>query len=416
MATILKLHVENFKRIKVATIEPDETGAVILTGKNGHGKTSLMDSIMFGIGGPKAMRGASLEGLVHDDADQANIFLDLGDMTVERIIRNGTQAVKVQTKDGKLASPQSVLDALYSRYTFDPLEFTLLNARQQRDALMALVTLDVDIDQLDADRAAAFDERTALSRRIKDLGAVPEIDESLPSDEVSAAAVLERISVAQGVVASNLAGHQELVRLRDESRFQLENISAIRMQLEQLEKQAQVTLEKITEQEQVVAGHEVPEDLDVLKVELASVEATNAAIRANNTAREIGVAIEAVTAEHDGLTEKINGIDKERAGALERAEFPIDGLGFDADGVTFNGRPFSAACSAEQIRVSMGIAIAANPNLKIARIMNGSLLDSDSLKIVSDMARDSGSQVWIEMVDHGGGVGFILEDGELVDG
>ncbi|NGZ99664.1 hypothetical protein G5V59_02720 [Nocardioides sp. W3-2-3] len=50
-----------------------------------------------------------------------------------------------------------------------------------------------------------------------------------------------------------------------------------------------------------------------------------------------------------------------KADALAKATFPVDGLGFDDDGVTYQGVPFAQASSAEQIRVSLAMAMSLNP-------------------------------------------------------
>jgi len=54
-----------------------------------------------------------------------------------------------------------------------------------------------------------------------------------------------------------------------------------------------------------------------------------------------------------------------------------------------------------------------NPELRVIRIMDGSLLDSDGLALIADMAKDADYQVWIERVGNGDGMGVIIEDGEV---
>ena len=58
---------------------------------------------------------------------------------------------------------------------------------------------------------------------------------------------------------------------------------------------------------------------------------------------------------------------------------PVEGLGFGAGIVTFNGLPFDQASTAEQLRVSVAIAMAANPKLRVLRIKHGNDLDADNL-------------------------------------
>jgi hypothetical protein len=49
----------------------------------------------------------------------------------------------------------------------------------------------------------------------------------------------------------------------------------------------------------------------------------------------------------------------------------------------------------------------------VIRISDGSLLDSDSLALLAEMATEGDYQIWIEMVDSTGKVGISIEDGAV---
>lgn len=48
---INKLEIENVKRIKAVKIEPTKNGLTIVGGNNNQGKTSVLDSIAWALGG-----------------------------------------------------------------------------------------------------------------------------------------------------------------------------------------------------------------------------------------------------------------------------------------------------------------------------------------------------------------------------
>lgn len=50
----------------------------------------------------------------------------------------------------------------------------------------------------------------------------------------------------------------------------------------------------------------------------------------------------------------------------------------------------------------------------MALIREGALLDSESLRVLSQAAESSGLQLWIERVTDGEDVGVVIEDGEVV--
>lgn len=47
---INSLELENVKRIKAVKIEPTENGLTVIGGRNGQGKTSVLDSIAWALG------------------------------------------------------------------------------------------------------------------------------------------------------------------------------------------------------------------------------------------------------------------------------------------------------------------------------------------------------------------------------
>ena len=114
------------------------------------------------------------------------------------------------------------------------------------------------------------------------------------------------------------------------------------------------------------------------------------------------------------LTAQLEAIDAEKLAGLQAAPMPIPGLSISDESVLFNGVPFSQASGAERLRVSLAIVMAANPELRVCYIKDGSLLDDDSLQLVREMAAEHDYQVWLEMVgDHHDGI--VIEDGAIVE-
>lgn len=402
---IVGLEVENYGRIKAVTMEPDATGAVIISGRNAQGKTSLMNAIWAALGG-RAGNNASKP--VREGTDQAKVTVDLGDMVVTRIWRNDSTNLEVRSKEGAVyKSPQALLDGFIGKLSFDPLAFTRLKDREQKDALLQLVDLDIDLDALQAEREALFAERTSVGQERKRLGDVV-VDESLPVEEKSAAELIARIREA----GDQRAEAARLAQARDAAGADAEQLSA---RMKELAAELEAAHDRHHELDAQLA--QLPELVDVapLEAELEQIDATNAVIRENNAARTVKATVMGFEKQREELTNAINKLDQKKAEALGRAVFPVPGLGFDADGVTFNSVPFAQASSAEQIRVSMAMAIAGNPKLRVVRVMDGSLLDDDGMKIITDLAAEHDFQVWIERVANGDGVGFVIEDGELAD-
>lgn len=393
---IVSLEAENYKRLRAVEITPDGD-LMVVGGRNAQGKSSVLDAIWAALGGREGNKAAKP---IRDGEESARVRLDLGDMIVTRTWRGENSTVKVESTEGAVfKSPQALLDGLVGKLSFDPLAFTRLGPREQREALLSLVDLDVDLDALDRERAEVFATRTEIGRRGKSIGDVPAIDDALPKEEQSASEILGRIreaneqqrAVVEAEQAVDDAG-ERLTRLRAE-------LAAAETAYDEADKRA--------------AALTLPEvDVETLERELGDLETTNAAIRANNSAKALLRQKTELGAEYESLTRRIESLDGQKEAALAGASFPVEGLGFDESGVTFQGVPFTQASSAEQIRVSLAMAIAANPKLRVVRIMDGSLLDDENLKMIAAVAAEHDMQVWIERVG-ADGVGVIIEDGEV---
>lgn len=393
---IISLTAENVKRLRAVEITPDGN-VVTITGRNAQGKTSVLDAIWLALGGGAASRETTRP--IRDGEDKASVTLDLGDLVVVRTWTGDKTALTVKSADGaKYSSPQSVLDALVGRLSFDPLEFTRLSARDQVSALLDLVNLDVDLDALARQRQAAYDDRTEIGRQGKALG---EIDKPVPApdEEVSASDLIAQIRDAQSLAASQAAERDAVTAAKSQ-------VNTLRTDLAKWEA-------VLSEREAKVKGHQPAPDVAALEADLLTVEETNRAVRHN---AEIARAVARKTdllAQYAALGDTIAALDKTKADALAAATFPVPGLGFDEAGVTYNGVPFSQASSAEQIRVSLAMAMSLNPKLRVIRILDGSLLDAENLALISEMAAEQDYQVWIERVGDTSSVGVVIEDGAV---
>lgn len=394
---IIKLTAENVKRLKAVEITPDGT-VQIITGRNAQGKTSVLDAIWLALGGGTAGRGTTRP--IRDGEDKASVTLDLGDLTVTRTWSGDKTAVTVKAADGaKYTSPQAVLDGLVGRLSFDPLAFTKLSAREQVSALLDVVEIEADLDALARERQAAFDLRADLGRQGKAIGEVPPEQPDVPAEEVSASSLIDEITAA-----TRDADRQRTERAT--AQHDQERVTALTAELAAATADAKVSKD-------AVEAHAPLPDVDALREQLSGVEATNRAVRSNAEIRQRKERKGSLRKEYEAETARIDRLDKARTDALAAAEFPVPGLAFDDSGVTYNGVPFSQASSAEQIRVSLAMAMALNPKLRVIRILDGSLLDADNLAAIAEMAEAQDYQVWIERVSDDADTAVVIEDGRV---
>lgn len=402
---VVNLKAENFKRLKAIDITP-EGDVVFVGGKNAQGKTSVLDAIWAALAGGDAAR--AIKKPIRDGEDRASVTVDLGEYVVTRKwTKDDAGTLTVTAPSGaKFGSPQKLLDDIIGARAFDPLAFTRLPAREQVASLLSLVDLDLDLDAVAAKRDALYEERTTVGRQGKALGETPTIDKDAPAEEESASEILAEIQEAQ-----DAERHHANVSAREaEAARKAEDIES---QIARLKTDLAAAHEWQKNIAAEVAALPAPVDVEPLRARLSTVEDTNRRVRENVHALDVAKQITSLRDGYDKLTAQIDALDKQRVDALAAAKFPVDGLSFGDEGVTLNGIPFSQASSAEQLKVSTALAIAANPSLRVLRILDGSLLDSDSLRIIADLATEHDYQVWIEVVDESGEIGFVIEDGEV---
>lgn len=120
---IIKFRADNVKRLTAVEITP-EGHLVQITGKNGQGKTSVLDAIWWALGGKDNIQGQP----IRKGAKSARIKLTLGDtepeLLVERRFTDKGDYLFVRNADGsRRDQPQTILDRLVGNMTLDPLGF-----------------------------------------------------------------------------------------------------------------------------------------------------------------------------------------------------------------------------------------------------------------------------------------------------
>lgn len=409
---VVKLEVERFKRIRAVEITPDpNSSTVTIAGRNAQGKSSVIDAIWAALSGAAAVKGTSTTRPIRDGENSARVTVDLGDIVVTRTWSGEKTALKVESKDGaKYSSPQRMLDEMVGRLSFDPLAFASLPAKDQQSELLGLVELPFDPAVLAGQRKSAFDERTDVGRTVKQLkgqlNGFPEIGDDVPDEPVSVAALVAELDTARELEVSIEVANDEIATARN---ILAETDRAI----SELREKENRWLEKLEETKARLAALPDRIDIEPIRSRIDNAETINAGVRRKQERQEVLDHLDDWREKQDALTARIAELDKTREAGLAAAEFPVPGLGFDEDGVTLDGVPFAQASAAEQLRVSVGMAMALNPKVRIIRITDGSLLDSENLALIEEMAGANGFQVWIERVDESGALGVVIEDGEV---
>lgn len=407
MKGIVELKAENVKRLRAVTINADGKPVIVVAGRNAQGKTSVLDSIEMALAGKRSIP----ERPIRDGELRASIVLKTDDYTISRVFTPGGSRLEVTAADGvPVSSPQALLDSLTGRLSFDPLAFMRDEAKQV-DTLKHVMGLD--FDAVDKERASLYAERTELNRTVKELTAQYNAAQD-PGGEASE----RRVDVAElnaelaEAVKINSAASQAELKVhvsRDYARAKAEAVERAQAEL----REAEAVLERLMAELAVVPTVNTVELVSGIK----NADAVNKRVEQRELRAGLLKKLKDAKEQSDDCTRLIEDIDREKAEAIKNASarFPVPGLGFDESGVTLNSVPFKQSSSAEQLRTSISVGLALNPELKVVLIRDGSLLDADNLRMVEEMAMSAGAQVWIERVSDGNGATVIIEDGAVLD-
>lgn len=419
---IIALTAENIKKLTAVEITP--AGHIVqIVGKNGQGKTAVLDSIWWAIAGTEHIQSQP----IRKGEKTARIKLDLGELKIERRFTEKNSYLVVENAEGaRYPSPQKMLDGLIGALSFDPLAFARMEPRKQFDELRRISKIEVDLDALDEANKVDFANRTDINREARAKyaqAAAIVVKTDLPDAPFDENALLDRIQVAADENAQieqrkvrRVEAVQTIKEGRRAAQARRERAAELHRQADEFENEAKVMDEEadgVQQRLDAAGALPAPTDISGLRRELDAAKATNFEIAKRKQRQTVETEAKALEAQAAALTKAMDGRAAAKMKAIAAAKLPVKDLGFGDGIVTLNGIPFEQASSSERLRVSLAVAMAANPKLRVIRIEDGSLLDEDSLAEIGAMAKDNDYQVWIERVDTSGRVGFIIEDGHV---
>lgn len=398
---IKQLTIENFLRISVVDITPDGN-VIYITGHNGEGKTSVLNAIWVALSNP---RFSEIPKPVHEGEEKAVITLDLNKYLITRTFteKDGkTKTVlKVEGAEGaQFLSPQKLLDQLIGALTFDPLEFISMKGKDQVEMLLKLAGGEIDIESMDAARESAYTQRTAVNQSVKTLSAA--------RGEEPARVVKIDISEIQKQMETSSQLRRDMTDQTDKVLKKRTEVTELENRIIELKEDIGTIDKYLTEAE---AALKIYKPYDELKASIDEAVDNNAKCGDWDKWEQAGKDIVTYSDKSTEYSNKIDEIDQKKKDAIAALEFPYPELSFDEGGVVYNKIPLKQASKAEQIRVSLAIAMALNPKLRVIRIEDGSLLDDKNLKMIHELAVEKDYQVWIERVKGAGEGGFLIEDG-----
>lgn len=411
MVKINRLEIENVKRVQAVQIEPSATGLTVVGGRNSQGKTSVLDAIIWALGGNKYKPSDhKRDGSMADP--RIRIELDNG-LVVAREGKNAT--LKVIDQNGNKAG-QALLDELIGQLALDLPKFLQATSQAKAETLLQIIGVGAQLAALDQEADRLYNERHAIgqvhTRKQKHAEDLP-FEQGVPQTEISAS---ELIQQQQAILARN--GEKQQLRLkRDQLSRQVQSLSAdvesLRAKLQESEGRL------LSAQEQYAAASRTAESLvdestAELEASLAKIDDTNRRVRINaekfraeQEAAELNEQVEALTA-------KLESVRAQRTQLLHDAQLPLPGLSVDCGELTYQGKRWDCMSGSDQLRVAVAIVRQVRPACKFVLLDKLEQMDVQTMIEFGQWLESEGLQAIATRVSTGNECSIIIEDGLIV--
>lgn len=320
---INKLEIENVKRIKAVKIEPTKNGLTIVGGNNNQGKTSVLDSIAWALGGDRykpsnATRdGSTIPPNLH-------IVMSNG-LVVERKGKNSS--LKVTDPNGNKGG-QQLLNDFVEQLALDLPKFMESSGKEKAQTLLKIIGVGDQLTALEQQEKELYNERLYVGRtadqKVKFAKEQPYYPDA-PKDLVSPSDLIKQ---QQEILARNGANqkkrdhavdlHVERNRLAEKVNSLEEELKRYKKQLTQVDYDMTIAYKTVEELQD--------ESTAELEESIANIEEINRKVRANLDKDKAEEDARTYQDQYTELTKKIESVRDEKTDLLNAADLPLPEL------------------------------------------------------------------------------------------
>lgn len=401
---INKLEIENVKRIKAVKIEPTRDGLTIIGGKNNQGKTSVLDSIAWALGGER-FRPSSAQREDSTIPPNLKIVMDNG-LIVERKGKNSD--LKVTDPSGQKGG-QQLLNEFVEQLALNLPKFLEAGNKEKAQTLLNIIGVGPQLAEYEQKEAELYNQRLAIGRIADQKEKYAKEQPYFPDAPKELVSVSELISQQQKILTKN----EENQRLR-------ENLHRLEQEQQRIMEQLQELLTRQTEiDEKVRIARLSAEDLHdestaELEANISGIEEINRKVRANLDKDKAEEDAAEYKRQYAALTEEIQGVRQAKTDLLQKAELPLTGLSVMDGELIYNGKKWDCMSGSDQLKVSTAIVRKLNPKCGFVLLDKLEQMDLDTLKEFGQWLEAEGLQAIATRVSTGDECSIIIEDGYVV--
>lgn len=412
---INKLEIENVKRIKAVKIEPTKDGLTIIGGKNNQGKTSVIDSIAWALGGDQYKPSqATREGSVIPP--NLHIVMSNG-LVVERKGKNSS--LKVTDPAGNKGG-QQLLNEFVEQLALDLPKFMESSGKEKAHTLLKIIGVGDQLSAMEKEEKELYSKRLAIGQiadKKKKFADEQTYYPDAPKDLVSPS---ELIKQQQEILARNGENQRKRDRLNEITMNKhrvFDDIGRLDEQIAALQKQKEELTEEYNRavRDEETAMKTVLELQDESTAELeesiANIEEINRKVRANMDKDKAEDDAKEYKEQYDALTAEINDVRQKQIDLLKSAELPLPELSVRDGELIYKGQQWDNMSGSDRLKVSTAIVRKLNPKCGFVLLDKLEQMDEDTLNEFGHWLEKEGLQAIATRVSTGDECSIIIEDG-----
>lgn len=394
-----KVKVDNYKGCRHVEVDIRENRLVLIGGRNGAGKSSVVDAVRTLLSGKKfAMRP------IREGAKEAVIEAELTDFIAKlTITESGSiDPVLLDLESGrKVQNPKRAMRQMFGEHAIEPSQFLRLSPGEKRDVLRSLILgpdgKPLDTSKLDKDYADAYEARAAAKAEAKRcqnvLSSTPSVEDA-PTEPVKSDAILEqlkKITDHNNAIAAADAKHG--ANVKEEAAAQRQ-VDALKKQLKDAEDNLKRCSKRSAEALQEVEKLGKPKPTAEVEKALASVDAQNEKYHQHQDHLKAREAFVSADDARENAEKKVAELEEQRRALLENAVYPVKGLAFTDEGATIDGIPFEDCSRSRQEVAAIEIAMAQTDKpLSVAFVDDGEVFDDETIAMVHKLVEEKDAQL-----------------------
>lgn len=399
---INQLEIENVKRIKAVLLTPTPNGLTIIGGNNNQGKTSVLDTIAWALGGDRYRPSRpEREGSVIPP--RIKLTLSNG-LVVERSGKNS--ALKVTDPSGQRAG-QQLLNSFVEELALNLPKFMECSGKEKADTLLRIIGVGEQVTALEFKEKQLYNQRLAIGRiadqKAKYAKEMP-FYSGVPKCPISAMELIQR---QQAILTQN----GENQRKREQAAQLAEKVNTLTRRMAELTAELE-TAKRDLAVAQMSAQELHDESTAQIEQDLRDIDLLNIKVRANLDREKAEEEAAVYSEQYNSMTAELEQTRKEKYDLLNGAKLPLEGLSVEDGELTFHGMKWDAMSGSDQLRVSTAIVRALKPSCGFVLLDKLEQMDLNTLEQFGAWLEEQGLQAIATRVSTGDECSVIIEDGE----